>query len=402
MNTLKWTKRTLAWAVIVFSMGIQQCRAQLDPDKLGASILENVTHYCPAITAQALRPYKNYIAINAIPGAVSSATLEHNLANAFQTDPKLSWMNWGANQPGLTVAATEIGNQLFPPPGVPVTVPSAQTVSNVWGELLFWTGAKLLEPYTIDPNTKTLQSSGSTSDAFIEVNFNERFVMRSGKYSDLPWASKYAAPDDGEGLQLLWPWQKIPDIEGTFGYVFGNTSTTSNYTASTIVGSSDIYGETSIGLPIVRFSADHELWKQQLTLELGGGFATDRSFDQVHPTLFAGLGYQGKFPAPLSSTNLPAYWFGRVGMGMIDRPSLGATNVNFESTGGLSTPQFNQRWYPTMGTTVIVPLSSTMSLQMGGNVYFAKAPGEWNITLGVSMDLIKLAKNLGTTLGISQ
>ena len=95
---------------------------------------------------------------------------------------------------------------------------------------------------------------------------------------------------------------------------------------------------------------------------------TDKQCDIVHPTFFAGGGYQAKFPNFVGSTNLPVYWMGRVGIARIDRPSISGTNVVFTSMGGLLQPQFHGTWAPTMGTTITVPINSTINLQAGGNV----------------------------------
>jgi hypothetical protein len=278
------------------------------------------------------------------------------------------------------------------------------SASNSWGRVFFWTGAKLENPYTIDTQAKTLKSSGSSSDPFIEVSFSERYVMRNGEFDDLkwPWAKNHQdeTPNDHR-VHAINPLYDVFDMSGSFGYVFGGGNTSNTFSASTIAGGSDIYCDTSIGLPVLRYcSADYSL-KQQFSLELGGGFVTDKQLDVIHPNMFVGGGYQGKFPNFVGTTNLPIYWLGRVGLGYIDQPTLMSTNVVVHNRGGLIIPAFHTTWVPSLGTTIILPLTSALNLQAGGNVYFASTPAAWNITIGVSLDLTKLAKGLGTTLGLS-
>ncbi len=224
--------------------------------------------------------------------------------------------------------------------------------------------------------------------------------MRGGAYADWPWSSSQNSPR-GDNPRWYLPWKKVPDISGDFGYVFGS-STGTNVSASTVVGSSDIYGDASLGFPIIRYASQDYLWKQQATIEVSGGFATDRQFDDVHPNVFVGGGYEGKFPNFTGSTNLPVFWFGRVGLARIDRPTLSGTNVVFSNAGGLSAPVFHGSWVPAIGTSIIVPITKTLSIEAGGDAYFSSTPANWNITLGVTLDLDAFAKQLGIAFGASQ
>lgn len=383
------------------------CFAQLDTNALPGVIFQSLTNFCPTLAPDNLQGWTGDLAARVIPGTTNFDTLNSNLLKTFSsTDPLLSWLNWSSNSPSLTLAAAQIGSQEFPSAGVkPPQIPGLKrkdTASNSWGQVFLWTGAKLENPYTISSATKTLQAAGSSGSPYIEIGFAESYVMRSGKYNDLSWwPSDEETPDDHRA-RFLWPWSKVPDLTGDFGYVFSSSTGPSNYSASTVVGSSDIYGDGTLGFPFIRYCSEDFQWKQQATFDFSKGFVTDKQFDTVHPSLFAGLGYQGKFPNFVGTTNLPIYWLAHGGLGLIDRPVISGTNVVFSTAGGLSVPSFHERWVPTVGTVIIIPVNGALSLQAGGNAYFSDAPASWNITLGVSLDLSKFAKGLGTALGISQ
>jgi hypothetical protein len=400
MTTLK----TMTIAVITWA-AFMTCKATMDTNQLAGIIFQNLTNDCPTIEKETLSGWKGYIAAQA-GGATNFDTLNTNLQTIFSTDKQLRWLDWTNNSALLTVAAAAIALEEFPPAGIkpvkplpPVHLKDAS--SNSWGKILLWTGAKLENPYTINPSTKTLQSAGSSSQPYIEIGFNERYVLRSGEYNDLlfAWERHGQTPNDGSAHWVRF-WEKVPDVEGSFGYIFPGNSNSTNYSISTIVGSSDIYADASMGLPILRYCSADYSFKQQVTFEINGGFATDKNFLTIHPSVFLGFGYQGKFPNFIGSTNLPMYWSGRAGCAMIDEPKLIGTNVVFNTPGGFLEPAFENKWVPALGVSVIIPVTSALSLQAGGNAYFSEAPASWNLTLGVTLDLSKLSKGLGTVLGL--
>jgi hypothetical protein len=137
-------------------------------------------------------------------------------------------------------------------------------------------------------------------------------------------------------------------------------------------------------------SADSQsnLIKQQVTLEVSGGFATDRDFLAIHPNLFLGAGWQGRFPAPnLTPQSLPAILTGRVGFARIDEPRL--ISGSTVALNNLGNPEFDSVWTPSVGVQMIYPINSSVNLQAGGNVYFTVAPASWNFNLGLTLDLAK-------------
>ena len=377
--------------------------APIDEGQLSNAIFRNLSHYCRQVDTAKLSRWTGPMAADC-SSATDFAALNTRLINTFSN---VAWLEWTNNSPLLTAAAAQIALEVFPTNGAKPTLTYPYTLmqdtsSNSWGQVSLWTGAKLGNPYTINTSTKTLESANSSSDPYIEISFNERYVMRSGKYDDITFGNseEHRTLADGR-IHGVNPFFHLPDVDGSFGYIFTSGNDSTNFTVSTIVGSSDVYGNSSVGFPVLRYCSEDFSWKQQVTLEVDGGFATDKNFISVHPNIFLGAGYQGKFPNVVGSTNgLPVYWFGRVGMAMIDQPQFSGSNIVFNTTGGLAEPVFENKWDPTLGTSIIVPVTPALSLQAGANVYFSNPPASWNITLGVTMDLSKFSRGLGTVLGL--
>lgn len=377
----------------------------IDTNRLAQAILDALTQYSPVFDATNLdlagwKGYiAHYIATKASNGATNFDSLNANFRTIFSSDANLNWLDWKSNTTLLTIAAFVIAAKEYTPGRRDFKMPrlsKEDTSSNSWGNVLLWTGAKLENSYTINPSTQTLQSGGSSSQPYIEIGFNTSYVIRSGSANDENWVGNWFG--QGETLNdghphLLYPLQKIPDIAGSFGYIL--PSNTTNLSASTIVGTGDIYASGSVGFPIIRLCSEDYSCKQQATIDVAWGFTTDKNFLSIHPSLFLGGGYEGKFPNFISSTNFPIYWFGRLGAAEIDMPKLSGASVKFNNNGGLSEPEFDQRWVPSMGTSIIFPVTSVLSLQAGGNAYFSEHPGNWDVTLGVTLDLSKFVTALG-------
>jgi len=264
-------------------------------------------------------------------------------------------------------------------------------LTNAWIDLSFWTGARFGSPYTINQNTHQLSPNGNSSDGYLEINLVTRYVMRHGpeadeSESDTNLYGKIFSP-------LSWGMftdiSKIPapDITATLGYVFANSSGPSNYTASTIIGSSDYYLNASIGIPLFRYCSDKTgSWKQQVSLEFSDGFVTDKKFIQLHHNAFVGLGWQGGFVV----NGRQGYWSGRAGFAEIDQPILMAGTNTVVFNKGLNQPIFNQQWVPSTGVTLVVPLTDSINLNAGINSYYSRRPANWNANLGVTFDITKL------------
>jgi hypothetical protein len=274
-------------------------------------------------------------------------------------------------------------------------LPARAADTNSWGWITFWSGAKLQNPYNIveSGGAATLANSHATTDGYIELNLNTRYVVRSGKFDDLPaaWGAPPSPPPPPGSIHFVPFWREMPDIDAKIGYIFRGSSAPTNLSVATIVGSADLYSDVSVGWPLLRYESDDDptkIVKQQVTLELSGGFATDKNFLVVHPNLFIGGGWQGRFPAPnLTPQPLPAVLCGRVGLARIDEPHLLAGDT--VALDSLGEPIFDQIWTPSMGFQMVYPINSAVNLQAGGNVYFTAAPASWNLNLGLTLDLGK-------------
>lgn len=251
-------------------------------------------------------------------------------------------------------------------------------------KLWFFAGAKLQNPYTIGIDTNhvgTLNKDNTTTDGYVEAMVSLRYITRT-RIPDTEVQNGWLNPLLFDIPALCLKGASLPDFEARFGYIFSGQSSPTNYSASTVVGGSDLYGEMSVGLPVHRYTTDDKLTHVQTAIELSGGFVTDKHFLTVHPTAFAGLSIQ---LSDQLSNGLPWYWLSRVGVARTDTPKLvsGGPMVDLD---GLDIPRFNTTWAPTMGTSLIYPLSETFSLQIGGSAYFTEAPASWNISVGFTLD----------------
>jgi len=246
--------------------------------------------------------------------------------------------------------------------------------------LFLFTGATVQNPYTIaiSGNSGTLQKASTTTDGYIEAFVSARYISRENfeKEEDetTGWVKPFVALPGfaGHGNQ--------PDLQMRLGYVFRGKSAPTNFNSQTVVGSSDVYGEVTMGFPMYRYRSEDGLTKGQASIEFSGAFATDRDFISVHPTVFIGGGYQLKDTV----SGNPWYWISRVGIAQIDYPRLGSGSTVILDKA--NEPEFVGKWAPTIGTQLIYPINSTISFQAGANAYFTKSPASWNITFGLSLD----------------
>jgi hypothetical protein len=276
------------------------------------------------------------------------------------------------------------------PPPVPGTNGLAKG-TNRFGTVWLFGGAKIDNPYsiTVSNNTATLSSGGPSTDGYLELYGTTRYVFREGRYED-PIAADYwsmhfrETTNDGK-IHTVNPFGHMPDLQGRLGFVFRGKTSPTNFTSSAIVGSGDFYLDAGGGFPLLRYLSEDRLWKQQVSLEVSGGFTTDKDFLTLHRTTFIGAGYQGRFPS--ANANLSGYWMGRVGAAWIDTPRLSGSSVALNN---LNEPDFKSVCVVTSGAEIVFPLTSAISLQFGGNAYYGITPTPWNVTLGISLDLEKV------------
>ncbi len=190
--------------------------------------------------------------------------------------------------------------------------------------------------------------------------------------------------DDGR-FDFFCPTQLFPDIDLKIGYLFGgSSSSTNNVSISTIAGGSDIYADGSVGLPFWRWSPASG-WNQQLTVEAGGGFASDKQFLALHPNYFVGIGYQVH--------QRDWTWFTRLGIGGSDVPRRkdGTATIVTQPDG---MPYFDMETSVAWGAQILYRLNDVVSVQFGMNAYFHDRP-DWNVSLGLLIDPQKAFKTLG-------
>lgn len=365
--------------------------------KLESLMVNNLTNNFPTIDQLNLGLKAPDIALSA-SDAASSTDLYANLTNAFNQDLHLTTTN---NSDLVVKTAWEIANEFFNPnmPSLFSSPPAKIAViatNDVWLQTFLWTGVKLDNPYSINTTSGKLQSAGSSTDGYLEMELSTRYVFRSGASDEVAASDPWQADDKPHFISFtnLSSFLREPDFDLSLGYVFRGSSAPTNYVASTIAGGSDLYSDISIGIPLVRDCSLDYSRKFQLTAELSGGFVTDKDFLTVHPNFFAGAGGQWKFAFNGGS----GYLITRAGMAMIDQPKF--TSGSTVAINNIGEPEFDDTWAPSLGTVFMLPILPAISLQAGGNTYFThSAPASWNITLGITLDLSKFFGALGASGG---
>ncbi|HTI70506.1 MAG TPA: hypothetical protein VMF06_11105 [Candidatus Limnocylindria bacterium] len=232
-------------------------------------------------------------------------------------------------------------------------------------------GSYFLSPYSISldsataPTKATLDNSGSTTSPFIEFAFLNRCVLN-------PEATNFNIFDGDDFAKLP---QSI-DIESHVGFTFRGSTQSTNFSASTIAGGGDFYGDFTFAAPLFRRLSGDVV--HQVTLEASGGVVTEKTFIAAHPNAFAGLGYEVKVPAFNSKSS--ALFEGRIGYGWLDIPDfLDSTRSTVRLNGSL--PQFDLEGSPTMGTFLAYPIGKIF-LTVSAQVYFRENPAPWSIRVG--------------------
>ena len=285
---------------------------------------------------------------------------------------------------------------------------------NILSYVTLWTGAKLENPYsiTVDPTNHTakLQPADTKTDGYLELRLQYRFVDRVAAEAKeiLIWRktetdahnnTKKVTEVDVKTYPNGFAWQwggayPLPDIDTSIGYVFRKSSAPTNFNSSTIVGGSDLYVNGSLAFPYWRYvnqaGDDKGMRAIQATLEIDGGFVTDRHNLLLHPNILVGGGFEFLYFRGPDSDPMPGFWAGRIGLAQVDQPKL--LTDSSVALNGRDEPEFKSSWVPALGFDVTFPISHTLSAQFGGNAYFTDSPSSWNLTVGLVVDVDKLFK----------
>jgi hypothetical protein len=322
----------------------------------------------------------------ALANAHASATTAHTEANAAAVKDQAAHAD-AANAPAdstKAAAAAQADQDLAAANQKAATADAApelkangSTTNTTWS-VLMWTGAKMENPYSI--TNGVLKPNNNSTVGFIELELIHRYVLDLDAPDNSDNAVLWGNPErqrygSVRNFDFFVPSQLIPDFDLRVGYVFTSSSSVpTNLTVATIAGGSDLSSDVSIGVPIWRWT-QQGAWAQQATIELGGGFVTDKEFLAIHPNVFMGLGYQFH--------NQDWTWQTRFGFGGADVPVMkSGSNV---ATNSVGLPQFDLKLAPSWGTTLTYKLSSAFYLQMDANAYF-DSRATWNLSAGVSID----------------
>jgi hypothetical protein len=283
--------------------------------------------------------------------------------------------------------------------------PANEQKKPIWSYVTLWAGAKLENPYsiTVDPTNHTakLQPVDAKTDGYLELRLRYRFVdivaANAKQITVFSYNANKNLAERSYSGGFAWDWQggyPLPDVDTAIGYVFRNSSAPTNFNSSTIVGGSDLYVTGSLGFPYWRYASsstnDPGMRAVQATLEISGGFVTDRHNLLLHPNIFVGGGFQFLYFRGPESDLLPGFWTGRIGLAQVDQPKL--ITDSSVALNGRDEPEFKSSWVPALGFDVTFPISHTLSAQFGGNAYFTDSPSSWNLTVGLVVDVDKLFK----------
>jgi hypothetical protein len=262
-------------------------------------------------------------------------------------------------------------------------------------------GAEFMNPYAISVTggKGVLTNAGNSTVGFVEFDYINRHVLR------VESRDNGASTNWGKfGGNWICPFKEAPDVQFTMGFFFDNGSgiTNQSYTAQTLAGA-DFYSQLSLGFPLWRLDIPNQQ-SHQVSLECSGGVVTEKSFEELHPNAFVGLGYETSFSPFLQSTTTNACGFfeAKAGVGWVDLPSLVGTN-NLVNLDGNEIPIFNLKAACEIEAYLAYPLTSKIYLTVDATDYLGnKPPQSWNIKVGASIPLDGIAKSFSSLLGGSQ
>lgn len=329
-----------------------------------------------ALKARALTEAHNAAAAahSKAKSAADAAKTAHENAARSPADPSLA--NDAAIKDQEAAVATQKSSTADLDPALKAPTEPTNSMWSVW----IWSGAKLQNPYSI--TNGVIKPNNTRTDGFVDLELVHRYVLSSDSYGNdnlfYKWFNVERKFGDGT-WDFFAPGQVFPDLDFRVGYVFAGSSTPTNLTVSTIAGGSDFYSDNSMGMPFWRWSHPGS-WDQQATIELGGGFVTDKNFLDIHPNYFVGLGYQFH--------NKDWFWQNRFGLGAADVPRLRG-GANLVSTNTLGLALFDLKQAPSWGTQITYSLSAAIKVQVGANAYFDKRAA-WNLSAGLSVEPVSL------------
>lgn len=364
------------------------------------------------------------------PGAIPNAIVDFTAANTN--------FNWSVtNRPlvttnlaGVLVNQKRLIASLALPPDSPDTNGYA-TLTNNWSLLgkeqeryaaletnspsrpyqaFLSSGAEFLNPFVVSVPSATphgfgtLTNAGHSTVAYVQFDYINRYVLRQTPSSQ--WTGRstnyWINRDLSFGGSWVNPLITPPDIQFNVGFLLGNggNQTTPSYSAQT-VASSDFYSQFGLGFPI--WQLDGKDQRNQVSLEFAGGVTTEQGFELVHPNAFFGLGYEATFTPIIGSatTNGCGFFVARMGGCLVDYPSL-TGNGNQVNLDGNGVPVFKESWAGACGTYLAYPLTQSIYLTVDANCYFGflggQPPDSWNIKVGASIPLDKIAEKFSSFL----
>jgi len=257
-------------------------------------------------------------------------------------------------------------------------------------------GAEFQSPFAVVVNGShgTLTNAGNTTVAFVEFDYVNRYAGRVKDYAEdtnlyNEWCNSKSTLFGG---YLQVPWKHVPDYQVDVGFVFdnGNTVTNQSYNAQTLAGGGDFYADFGFGLPIWRRNDLSLMHKVQVSIESWDGVVTEKTFEEVHPNAFVGLGLQSSISA-LGITN--CLLSARIGAGWLDLPEVQAGNsVRLDDN---NLPVFQLTPECEMSTYLLIPIGGVF-LTVGANTYFGDGPPDaWNIKVGATIPFTSFKSILG-------
>jgi hypothetical protein len=240
------------------------------------------------------------------------------------------------------------------------------------------TGVFLLNPYTIDPNTRLLNPAGET-DASASLQVDYQYVWAFSKQRQ----AENKVPD-GSGWRpqgVSYPFfgaDSVIDIEARIGYVFQSTDEPS---ASTIIGSGEFLTEVTVGSPIYRY-IDKGEQPHSVSLDVSYGMVTDRATFDVHHRIFGGFSYRTAFHMGDSPSQLTVR-FGGAGIEVVDFANDTTTEVVFER--GAPKYSMNAAW--ALEAEARIPIVESLSAVLGTRIYGGTDPNLWTAYLGATIPI---------------
>jgi hypothetical protein len=267
--------------------------------------------------------------------------------------------------------------------------PSLLTTSGA-AHFFIETGAYLLNPYKIDPDTQELEPGDTEASVYVQVNYANIWAFTPNRRQRLLEEPCLGVGRDStpSGVSTWLGFDGAIDLQAKMGFVFQGDDTP---TASTVVGSGDFMSEVTFSYLFYRdlrlntataVANDINL-AQSVGIDISYGAVTDRAAFDVHHRLFIGPSYCAAIAMGDGRESLIHFRLGGAAIETVSYLNSTTREVEFER----GYPKFSLEWALAFEAEAYVPVMKQSFLIFGTRIYGGPDPNLWTAYIGLTRPL---------------